>query len=121
MKLKSFKELKIWQRSFALANFLFTCSISFPSEHRFGLTAQLLKSAISVPSNIAEGYNRGSRKEYLYFLKVAYGSLAELETQCLIAAQQGFFSSTDAGFIENEIDEIGKMMNAVISKLGTRV
>ncbi len=118
MKLKSFKELLIWQRSFALANLIFKCSISFPPEHRFGLTAQFLKSVVSVPSNIAEGYNRGSRKEYLYFLRVAYASLAELETQFLIAQAQGFFNDNDAEFIDNEIDEIGKMMNAIIVKLG---
>ncbi len=117
MPITSFKQLAIWQRSFALANRFYRLSSGWPNEHRYGLTSQLLKSAVSVPSNIAEGYNRKSRKEYLYFLNVAMGSLAELETQAMIATEQQFIKDCDAACILQEIDEIGKMLRTVMHKL----
>ncbi len=114
---QSFKELLVWQRSFDLANLLMSLSASFPKEHRYGLTAQLLRCAVSVPSNIAEGYNRKSTKEYINFLSIAYGSLAELETQILIAIEQSFMNDMQSKELLDEIDQISRMLRSMMQKL----
>ncbi|HUN24482.1 MAG TPA: four helix bundle protein [Anaerolineales bacterium] len=79
-EVKSFRDLLVWQRSVALATEIYRVTNNFPKSESFALTSQIRRSAVSVPSNIAEGNMRGS-KEYRYFLSIALGSLAELETQ----------------------------------------
>jgi four helix bundle protein len=83
--IKSFKELIVWQESVVLAEMIYSMTRSFPKEELFGLTSQMRRSAVSIASNIAEGYGRANRKEYLHFLSVSTGSLHELETQLIIA------------------------------------
>ena len=80
-KIESFRDLKVWRSAFALGVSVHRLTRGFPASERFGLTAQLRRAAISVASNIAEGYGRGSRPDYLRFLKIARGSLFEVETQ----------------------------------------
>ncbi|GET46044.1 hypothetical protein RCZ01_13460 [Capnocytophaga felis] len=87
---------------------------SFPEEERFGLTSQIRRSAVSVPSNIAEGWGRGSSKNFSQFLFIARGSLFELETQIYIAKELDFLSDTKE--LELLISEIGKILNAIISR-----
>ncbi|WP_232779769.1 four helix bundle protein [Capnocytophaga canimorsus] len=87
----------------------------FPEEEKFGLTSQIRRSAISIPSNIAEGFGRGSSKSFLQFLYVSRGSLYELETQLYIAKELNFISDNQE--IENLVSEIGKMLNSMIQKL----
>lgn len=115
--MNSYKELKIWQRSFDVANLILPLTVDFPKEHKFGLAAQMNRAAISVPSNIAEGFNRKGTKEYIQFLSIALGSLAELETQILIAQKQSFIPPSNANFLLDECDEIGKMIRSMIKKL----
>ena len=84
MEIKTFKDLIAWQKAMALAKIIYEVTRTMPDAERFGLTMQMRRSAVSVPSNIAEGYARQSRTDYVRFLKVARGSLAELETQLIL-------------------------------------
>lgn len=113
--LKTYKELKVWQRCMALVAKVYALSSSFPSEEKFGLTSQIRRSAISIPSNIAEGWGRLTSKSYLQFLRVARGSLFELETQLEIAVMVGYCNSVDE--ISRGITEISKMLQALINKI----
>lgn len=105
----------VWQKSIALVKKVYALLRSFPEEEKFGLTSQIRRSAISVPSNIAEDFGRGSSKNFLQFLYVSRGSLYELETQLYIAKDLNFISDNQE--IENLISEIGKMLNSMIQKL----
>lgn len=115
--MKGYKELKVWQRSFALVNRLYVATNQFPKSQQFSLAQQIQRAAVSVPSNIAEGANRQSVKEYRHFLSIALGSLAEIETQVMIAQTQKFMPAEDADRMLDEIDQIGKMMRSLLKKL----
>ncbi|HQP91125.1 MAG TPA: four helix bundle protein, partial [Candidatus Omnitrophota bacterium] len=82
---KSFKDLKVWKSSYQLALAIYEITKNFPKEEIYGLVSQMRRSSVSVPSNIAEGYSRKGRPEYVRFLSIAYGSLSELETQILLS------------------------------------
>jgi len=84
-KPKHYKELLVWQKGMALAKLVYRLTVRFPREEKFGLTSQIRRASVSVPSNIAEGQARQSTKEFLQFLSHAEGSLAELETQVLLS------------------------------------
>ena len=88
-----------------------------PKEETYGIADQMRRSAVSIPSNIAEGYNRSSSKEYVRFLYVSKGSQAELETQILICIRLDYFNESDAEIALNLCTEINKMLNALISKI----
>ena len=79
--LKSYRELVVWQKAFQLCTHVYGLTKRFPPEERYGLTAQIRRAAVSIPSNIAEGYSRNTKRDYLHFLWMANGSLAEIETQ----------------------------------------
>ncbi len=83
--LKNYRELKVWQKSYHLCLTIYKVTKDFPKDERYGLISQTRRSAVSIPSNIAEGYGRKTTSDYLLFLYIAYGSLCELETQILIA------------------------------------
>src|SRR5688572_1545386 len=85
MPLKSYRELRVWRAAMALAKDLYRLTAAFPELERYGLTSQLRRGAVSVPSNIAEGYSRASRREYLRFLGMARSAIAEIETQLMLA------------------------------------
>ena len=91
MKITSFKDLDIWNRSIALVENIYKVTNSFPKEELYGLTSQLRRSAVSIPSNIAEGFGRFHKNEYKQFLHIAIGSCAEVSTQIIIASKLGFF------------------------------
>jgi len=113
--INSYRDLEVWQRAFALCDTVYKISGSWPNEERFGLTAQARRSAVSVPSNIAEGYGRGSRQDYLRFLKIARGSLFELETQLLLVDQRGWIVEDQDCFML--FNSVGQMLSALIRKL----
>jgi len=87
VQIKTFRDLIAWQKAMELAKQIYHLTGSMPEEERFGLTSQMRRAAVSVPSNIAEGYGRGSRTEYARYLRIARGSLMELQTQILLAEQ----------------------------------
>jgi four helix bundle protein len=101
-----------------LAKSIYQLTAGFPSDERFGLTVQMRRAAVSVPSNIAEGQARSGTREFLQFLSHASGSLAELETQLLIGANLGYCSAAQITGISEEISEVQKMVAAIRRKLG---
>jgi carbamoyl-phosphate synthase large subunit len=103
----------VWQKGMVLAKLVYNLTRCFPAEERFGLTAQLRRAAVSVPSNIAEGQARHGTGEFLQFLSHAEGSLAEIETQLLLAVDLGFSKQSDVEAPLREIDQLQKMLVAL--------
>ncbi|MFK7900913.1 MAG: four helix bundle protein [Cyclobacteriaceae bacterium] len=115
--MRSFKNILVWQKSKSLVAKIYILTSSFPDSERFGLTSQIRRAAISIPSNIAEGCSRSSDKDFKRFLEIAIGSSFELETQLLIATDLNYLNETYLGDILTEITEIQKMLNSFIQKL----
>ena len=113
--IKSHKDLIVWQKSIALASTVYAVTRKLPSDEAFGLTRQLRRAAVSIPSNIAEGSARRNRGEYTHFLHIARGSLCEVETQMMIAIDQGYVSH-DASAM-TDIAEVGRLLNGLIRSL----
>ena len=105
----NFKELKIWQKALELSVDVYKVTGLFPKEDKFGLISQIKRSAVSIPSNIAEGAGRNSIKEFLYFLSVANGSSYELQTQLLISNKLNFLKDDILENMLIELNEIQKM------------
>jgi four helix bundle protein len=119
--ISSYRDLKVWEASISLAEEVYKTSSIFPSSETYGLSQQLRRSAVSIPSNIAEGHARTSSKEFLYFISIAFGSLAEVETQLTLAKRLGFLKQENLDSLLVSCDEIGKMLrglqNAIKRKL----
>ncbi len=115
--MKDFKELLVWQKSHLLTLSVYKISKSFPKDERYGLTSQIRRSALSLPSNICEGCGRLSDKELAQFLVIASGSASELGYQLLLARDLEYISSFEYNPLEAQITEIQKMLNAFIKKL----
>ncbi len=103
-----------------LAVLVHQCCAALPRSEIYGLVSQLRRAAISVPSNIAEGYARSSTKEFIYFLGVARGSMAELETQLLLAQRVGYLPESEVTDLQDRIDEVGRILHAVVAGLRRR-
>jgi len=117
IKLKTFKDLIAWQKSYALCLHIYEITKHFPKTEQFGLTSQLKRSALSVPSNIAEGYTRHSTQDYLRFLYIAYSSLAELETQLLLAKDLTYIKDTAFSKTDTMQREVQRIMYGLIKSL----
>ena len=117
MTAKSFRDLIVWQRSIQLATSIYRATSRFPREETYGLIAQLRRSAVSVPSNIAEGQGRSSTGEFRQFLGVARGSNFELQTQLEIARQLGIGDAKSIDDAEALSHEVGKMIHAILVKI----
>jgi four helix bundle protein len=115
--LKNYKELKVWQKSYQLCLEVYKITAKFAREERFGLTSQLRRSAVSVPSNIAEGYGRKTTADYIRSLYIAYGSNCELETQILLSADLGYIENGISDKIKDEIQQVERMLKALIKSL----
>lgn len=113
-KINSFRDLIVWQKAMVLCEAAYAVSSGFPDTERFGLTAQLRRAAVSVPSNIAEGYGRNRTRDYLRYLGMARGSLYELETQLTLAARLGFTDTDRIGACAAKIAECDRMLNALV-------
>lgn len=110
MALRSFKELIVWQRAMQLVEEIYRLTAKLPRQERFGLKSQMQRAAVSVASNIAEGYGRNHRGEYIHHLSIARGSLQELDTQLEIAVRLKFLQTTDAACSVLLLEETGKML-----------
>jgi four helix bundle protein len=119
MIIKSYRDLKVWQFSKQNVIDLYGITNAFPKDEIFGLRSQIRRSAVSIPSNIAEGHARNSAKEFMHFLSIALGSLAELETQLDIALELNFISKNDYEIMINKYDEVGKMLRGLKNSLNT--
>jgi four helix bundle protein len=113
--MKSHKDLIVWQKSIALASKIYFATKQIPAEERYGITSQMRRSAISVPSNIAEGSSRNGRADYIRYLHIARGSLAELETQVHIATALKLIN--EQTHLDTDIAEVGRLLTALIQKL----
>lgn len=117
MSLKSYRDLQVWQLAMDLTELVYAITKEYPSDERFGLVSQSRKSAVSVPSNIAEGYGRTHRGDYLKFLSNARGSLCELETQLILAVRLKFVTREAVIPAWKVCQQIGKMLRRMILKL----
>lgn len=118
-KIQSYKDLVVWRKSMDLVKQVYASSNRFPEDEKFGLSSQMRRSAVSVPSNIAEGWGRSSDKDFTRFLKIAKGSLFELETQIILAQELRFMSENQS--IYSLIAEVGKMLNALVKFINERL
>ena len=114
--IKSYKDLDVWKRSIALVKKIYMITKDFPKEEIYGLTNQMRRCAVSIPSNIAEGKTRQHINEYIQFLYIALGSCAELESQIIIAKELEYLKESETEDL-NELDEIGKMLRGLIKNL----
>ncbi|AEV99022.1 four helix bundle protein [Niastella koreensis] len=115
--IKSFRHLIVWQKSMNLVTEIYKTTRSFPSEELYALTSQLRRCAVSIPSNIAEGYGRSSTLDYKRFLRIAVGSIYELQTQIEIASNLKYLSSESFGNLSSTAKEIELMLFSLINKL----
>ena len=121
MKIKNYKDLDIWKRSIKLVEDIYRVTKSFPREELYGLTSQIRRAAVSIPSNIAEGFTRFHNKEYKQFLYIALGSCSELSTQIIIASRLKYFDNNKIEQLLNEIDEICRMTMSLIKKINSNL
>lgn len=112
-----YKELIVWQKAFRLSIDIYRATESFPQEEKFGLQSQIRRAGVSIPSNIAEGNKRGTKKDYVSFLRIAHGSAAEVETQLMIAKELDYIPESKFLTLKNELDEIMKMLGSIVQKM----
>lgn len=113
MKAKSFKDLIVWQKSYRLVLEVYKFTEQFPKREVYGLAQQIRRAAVSIPSNISEGYGRRFNKEYRQFLSIAYGSLCELETQYLLSVDLNFIEKNKT--VEGLMAEVGAMLYRIMN------
>ncbi len=117
-KISSYRDLIVWQKSVDLVTDIYAATSTFPRHEVFGLTSQLRRSAVSVPSNVAEGQGRATKGEFIQFLSHARGSLFELETQVWIAKKLGYLSPDSSLALEKHAEEVARILNGLLTSLG---
>jgi four helix bundle protein len=117
VQLKHYQQLIAWQKAIALVSELYSATKSFPRDEIYGLTSQLRRAAVSVPSNIAEGQGRATRGEFVQFLCHARGSLCEVETQIIIATNLHYIAPDRSVALSDRITEVGRILNGLIASL----
>lgn len=115
--INSYKDLKVWQRAMELVAAVYELTEQYPKSEIYGLVSQTRRAAVSIPSNIAEGRRRGTRKDFRQFLIIAYGSGAELETQIEIAKRLSFGKNLNYDKVDSFLIEVMKMLNKLLSVL----
>ena len=118
--ISSYKDLIVWQRSIELVETVYQVTRKLPDHERFGLVSQMQRAAISIPSNIAEGRYRGTKNDFTQFLRIAYGSGAELETQIIISKKLYPKTTTDYTHLDELLIEVMKMLNQMIRNLNPK-
>ena len=121
MKTSDYKELQVWQKAMDLVVEIYKISKLLPKEETYGISDQIRRAAVSIPSNIAEGQSRNSAKEFIQFLSIARGSLAELETQLLICIKVNMLSEDNIAEAQNITTEVGKMIKGLMNKLNSQL
>ena len=111
-----YKELTVWQKAFSLVLDIYKITTKFPDSEKFGLQSQIRRASVSIPSNIAEGSKRGTKKDYMSFLRIAQGSGAELETQLLLAKELNYISKKDYEDLEVKLSEVMKILTVILKK-----
>ena len=113
----TYKDLIAYQKAYRLALEVYRATSKFPKSEQYGLAMQMRRSAVSTPSNIAEGYRRGSRKEYIRFLRVAFGSCSELETQISLSVDLKFLLDNDKKILLGLVNDVGRLLTNLIKSL----
>ncbi|MFZ5802498.1 MAG: four helix bundle protein [Candidatus Omnitrophota bacterium] len=116
-KARSIRDLHIWNKSMRLTKNIYAVTSQFPNHELYGITSQMRRAVISIPSNIAEGFKRNYGKEFKRFLHIGRGSLAELETQVVLSSDLGYLNPSTAEILVAEIDELNRMIYKLIKKL----
>ena len=119
--MKTYRDLIVWQKAMVLVTEIYRHTKSFPEDERFGLTSQLRRCSISIPSNVAEGYGRNSTQDYIRYLRIANGSLFELQTQLEIAYNLGFLTEKSFSVLFEMSREIERMLSSLIKKILTSI
>jgi four helix bundle protein len=117
MYIRSYKDLIVWQKAILLIKEIYIVTNTFPKSELYSLTSQIKRASLSIPANIAEGYGRNSVREYIQFYSIALGSALELETHLIIGKELTFLSKVEYERINSELEEIIKMLRAMITKL----
>lgn len=113
----NFKNLRVWEKSVDLAVKVYEVTAEFPAEEKFGITSQMRRSSVSIPSNIAEGSTKNSSKAFLNSLDISLGESFELETQAIIAQRVGILNDQNFKSLESEISEVQRMINGFIQNI----
>jgi four helix bundle protein len=117
---KSYRDLEVWQKSMVLAKGVYQVTSSFPTDEKFGLTNQMRRAAVSIPSNLAEGHARSGTQEFKHFISIAIGSVAELETQILLSVELGYLNRDPENDLLVKLDTIGKMLRGLHKSLNKK-
>ena len=119
--METHKDLRVWQQSIEMVTSIYLLTQTFPKEELFGLVSQMRRASVSVPSNIAEGYARGTDKEKLHFLRVSSGSMSEVESQLMLSLNLGYINQEKYNELAEAISSIWKQLNALISSIKKRL
>ena len=117
MAVRSYKDLIVWQKAIDLVVLIYEHSKSFPKDEIYGLRQQIRRAGVSVPSNIAEGQCRNTTKDFLNFLGIGHGSLAEVDTQLVIGERLGYFTPEQATALRDRINEVGRLLSGLKNSL----
>ncbi|MBO7497005.1 MAG: four helix bundle protein [Salinivirgaceae bacterium] len=115
--MNSYKDLKVWNKAMDLTTMVYDALKTFPPKEEYGLSSQMRRSSVSIPSNIAEGYGRNSTLDYCRFLQIALGSAYELETQVELARRLDYVDNDTANKLASQLTEVGRMLNSLINKI----
>ncbi|MBX7173547.1 MAG: four helix bundle protein [Pyrinomonadaceae bacterium] len=121
MAVQNYRQLVVWQKAMELVKYVYELTKKFPREELYGLTLQIRKAVVSIPSNIAEGQGRNSTKEFIRHLFIAYGSLMETETQGLVAEMQSYITAEETVVLMNKTAEVGRLINGLINSLEKKI
>ena len=121
MKVKSYKELLIWKKGIEIADLTYKTTENFPPKELYILSSQMQRAAISIPSNIAEGFSRGHTAEYKQFLRIALGSCSELETQLTISQKRNYINETEMQCLSEQLEQESRMIMSLVKNLGKNV
>ena len=119
--METHKDLRVWHQSIELVTAIYLITKTFPREELFGLVSQLRRAAVAVPSNIAEGYARGTDREKLHFLRISSGSMSEVETQLIMSSNLGYIGKETYDELSEQITSVWKQLNALISSIKKRL
>lgn len=119
--IRSYRDLDVWKKAIMLTTDIYRLTNDFPKKETYGLASQIQRSAVSVAANIAEGHSRNSTKEFLHFIGIAYGSLAELETHAVVACNLNYINSVQQENLFIQSSEVGKMLNGLDKALRQKI
>ncbi|MBR3698876.1 MAG: four helix bundle protein [Bacteroidales bacterium] len=119
--METHKDLRVWQQGIELVTSIYMMTKAFSKDEVFGLVSQMRRAAVSVPSNIAEGYARGTDREKLHFLRISSGSMSEIETQLMLSLNLGYISQEVYDELSERVTSVWKQLNALISSLKKRL